>query len=278
MYLEIGDAYIWLGAHRGRTPGAGRGNWPGSWNWVEVVGGGWRWVEVGGGRWRCADLISCNLLDRVVEVSGNICICIFLIIFAKGWKWLHHLQRVCLADDQVFKMNMGIWNAMDFKSCFLNWPQLWSWQLFDLRHQGDPWRWYWGGDQGGFQGFWQRGTRLHTSAGPYRGALIKTKTTFSVMSLGEVPPFLVWYSKVMIVILLMEFWSQNIRWGVPQCRFCKSLEKNFPQTNARYDCYNKSCQVAPHAHVFYCCEDPFVFKENLGRNWWTKLTSMVTAT
>ena len=175
-------------------------------------------------------------------------------------------------------MNMGIWNAMDFKSCFLNWPQLWSWQLFDLRHQGDPWRWYWGGDQGGFQGFWQRGTRLHTSAGPYRGALIKTKTTFSVMSLGEVPPFLVWYSKVMIVILLMEFWSQNIRWGVPQCRFCKSLEKNFPQTNARYDCYNKSCQVAPHAHVFYCCEDPFVFKENLGRNWWTKLTSMVTAT
>ena len=85
-------------------------------------------------------------------------------------------------------MNMGIWNAMDFKSCFLNWPQLWSWQLFDLRHQGDPWRWYWGGDQGGFQGFWQRGTRLHTSAGPYRGTLIKTKTTFSVMSLGEVPP------------------------------------------------------------------------------------------
>ena len=98
---------------------------------------------------------------------------------------------------------------MDFKSCFLNWPQLWSWQLFDLRHQGDPWRWYRGGDQGGFQGFWQRGARLHTSAGPYRGALIKTKTTFSVMSLGEVPPFLVWYSKVMIVILIMEFWNQR---------------------------------------------------------------------
>ena len=67
----------------------------------EVIGGWWSWVEVGGGRWRWADLISCNLLDRVVEVSGNICICIFLIIFAKGWKWLHHLQRVCLADDQV---------------------------------------------------------------------------------------------------------------------------------------------------------------------------------
>ena len=27
--------------------------------------------------------------------------------FGKGWKWLYHLQRVCVANDQVSKTKIG---------------------------------------------------------------------------------------------------------------------------------------------------------------------------